>query len=95
MGKEEVCNMDCLNCIHPECINENPMSRQLKHYYRNREKILAKQREAYRRKKAGNGLSSGMTERTCSEGCVREGKTEGLVVSDAKQRKAFRRKEKK
>jgi len=51
MGKEEVCNMDCLHCIHPECINENPMSRQLKHYYRNREKILAKQREAYRRKK--------------------------------------------
>ena len=51
MGKEEICNMDCLNCIHPECINDKPMSRQDRYYWRHREKILARQREAYRRKK--------------------------------------------
>lgn len=51
MAREEVCNMDCLNCIHPECINEKPMSRQDRYYWRHREKILARQREAYRRKK--------------------------------------------
>ena len=52
MGKEEVCNMDCLNCIHPDCINESiSQSRQVKYYWRNREKVLAYKKEAYRRKK--------------------------------------------
>ena len=64
MGKKEVCNMDCLNCIHAECINETPESRQARYYWRNREKVLAYKKEAYRRKKAGNGLSPDMTERT-------------------------------
>ena len=29
MGKEEICNMDCLHCVHPDCINERPMTRKI------------------------------------------------------------------
>ena len=51
MARKEVCNMDCANCIHPDCINDNPQSRQVRYYWRHREEVLRKKREAYRRKK--------------------------------------------
>ena len=51
MGKEEICNMDCLHCVHPDCINERPMTRQNRYYWRNRDRLLAEKREKYRRKK--------------------------------------------
>ena len=51
MGKEEICNMDCLHCVHPDCINERPMTRQARYYWRHRDRLLAEKREKYRRKK--------------------------------------------
>lgn len=50
MGKP-ICNMRCLECIHPDCINDRPMSRQLAYYYRNREKISEKKKIEYKEKK--------------------------------------------
>ena len=41
MGKEEICNMDCLHCVHPDCINERPMTRQARYYWRHRDRLLA------------------------------------------------------
>lgn len=46
-----VCNMDCFNCIHDDCINDEDMSAQLEHYYANRTKILAKKKAKYKAKK--------------------------------------------
>lgn len=51
MGKEEICNMDCFRCVHPDCINERPMTRQARYYWRHRDRLLAEKREKYRRKK--------------------------------------------
>lgn len=51
MRKEEICNMDCLHCVHPDCINERPMTRQARYYWRHRDRLLAEKREKYRRKK--------------------------------------------
>ena len=51
MRKEEICNMDCLHCVHPDCINERPMTRQARYYRRHRDRLLAEKREKYRRKK--------------------------------------------
>lgn len=51
MGKEQICNMDCLHCVHPDCINERPMTRQARYYWRHRDRLLAEKREKYRRKK--------------------------------------------
>ena len=51
MGKEEICNMDCLHCVHPDCINERPMTRQARYYWRHRERVLEK-KEDYQKRKA-------------------------------------------
>ena len=50
MGKEEICNMDCFRCVHPDCINERPMTRQNRYYWRNRDRLLAEKREKYKKK---------------------------------------------
>lgn len=52
MGKEEICNMDCLRCVHPDCINERPMTRQARYYWRHRDRLLAEKREKYKKRKA-------------------------------------------
>ena len=52
MGKEEICNMDCLHCVHPDCINERPMTRQARYYWRHRERVLEKKKEDYQKRKA-------------------------------------------
>lgn len=51
MGKKGICNMDCFRCVHPDCINERPMTRQARYYWRHRDRLLAEKREKYRRKK--------------------------------------------
>lgn len=43
--------MDCLHCVHPDCINERPMTRQARYYWRHRDRLLAEKREKYRRKR--------------------------------------------
>lgn len=52
MGKEEICDMDCFRCVHPDCINERPMTRQARYYWRHRERVLAKKKEEYQKRKA-------------------------------------------
>lgn len=52
MRKEEICNMDCLHCVHPDCINERPMTRQARYYWRHRERVLEKKKEDYQKRKA-------------------------------------------
>ena len=52
MRKEEICNMDCLHCVHPDCINERPMTRQARYYRRHRERVLEKKKEDYQKRKA-------------------------------------------
>ena len=52
MGKEEICNMDCLHCVHPDRINERPMTRQARYYWRHRERVLEKKKEDYQKRKA-------------------------------------------
>ena len=44
------CNMDCFNCIHPDCINDVQMSRQQEWYYLNREEVRKKENEKRREK---------------------------------------------
>ena len=51
MGKKGICNMDCFRCVHPDCINERPMTRQARYYWRHRDRLLAEKREKYRRKR--------------------------------------------
>ena len=51
MRKEEICNMDCLHCVHPDCINDETLTRQARYYRRHRDRLLAEKREKYRRKK--------------------------------------------
>lgn len=51
MRKEEICNMDCLHCVHPDCINDETLTRQARYYWRHRDRLLAEKREKYRRKK--------------------------------------------
>lgn len=44
--------MDCLHCVHPDCINERPMTRQARYYWRHRERVLEKKKEDYQKRKA-------------------------------------------
>ena len=44
------CNMDCLNCLHPDCIQPYTIDREIyndEYYEKNREEILRKQMEYY------------------------------------------------
>ena len=52
MGKKGICNMDCFRCVHPDCINERPMTRQARYYWRHRERVLEKKKEDYQKRKA-------------------------------------------
>lgn len=55
MRKEEICNMDCLHCVHPDCINDETLTRQARYYRRHRERVLEKKKEYYKKRKAENG----------------------------------------
>ena len=52
MRKEEICNMDCLHCVHPDCINDETLTRQARYYRRHRERVLEKKKEDYQKRKA-------------------------------------------
>ena len=52
MRKEEICNMDCLHCVHPDCINDETLTRQARYYRRHRERVLEKKKEYYKKRKA-------------------------------------------
>lgn len=39
------CNMDCFHCIYPDCINDETLTKAQESYYKNRDKINARQRE--------------------------------------------------
>lgn len=55
MRKEEICNMDCLHCVHPDCINDETLTRQARYYRRHRERVLEKKKEFYKKEKGGEG----------------------------------------
>ena len=55
MRKEEICNMDCLHCVHPDCINDETLTRQARYYWRHRERVLEKKKRGLPKEKGGEG----------------------------------------
>lgn len=59
--KDLPCNMDCFNCIHPDCINDLTLTRQQEWYFANweanREKENERKRRQYHEKKAAKAAA--------------------------------------